>query len=130
MLHFGNRSQYDDDDDDFFEEDEDDYKETNDENTNPQKSNFMNNWLKRNWFITLRIGNEMRHISFISIVEVNTKVEGQKHFLNFVTSVGTYKCGMPAMQCLIYTSMFHDCGLNRHDLHNIMCDSVEFIKSN
>ena len=88
----------------------------------------MNNWLKRNWFITLRTENEMRHISFIGIIEVNTEVEGQKHFLNFVTSIGTYKCGMSKEQCDHYSDIFREGSYVNYDLRVIICDTIEVIQ--
>ena len=133
MLHFGTYNPYDDDDDDdiYSSVEEENYDYDNEANPiiNNQKIDKMNNWLKRNWFITLRTKNEMRHISFISIVEVNTEVEGKKHFLDIVTCVRTYKCAMTEMQCRNYTSMFHENDLNRYDLHNIVCDSIKFMSN-
>ena len=133
MLHFGTYNPYDDDDDDDIyssdEEDDYDYEQETNSNTDNQNTKNMNNWLKRNWFITLRTKNEMRHISFINIIEVNTTVEQQNHFLNLVTSAGTYKCAMPQMSCRNYTTMFHEGDLNRYDLHNIMCDFIEFMSN-
>ncbi len=90
----------------------------------------MINWLKRNWFITLRTEKEMRHISFINIIEMSISVEGEKHFLSLVTSVGTYKCEIPATQCRRYAGMFCECDLNFYNLRDILCNSIEFIKSN
>ena len=132
MLHFGTHKTYDDDDedDDIYGIEDDDHcdRETN-TSINNKTNKIMNRWLKRNWFITLRTRKEMRHISFINIIEVNTEAEGEKHFLNIVTSIGTYKCGMPKKQCVMYTSMFHEGDLEKYDLRNVVCDSVEF-KSN
>lgn len=131
MLHFGTHKSYDDDDEDddiYGIESEDDRKQETNNSINNKTNRSMNNWLRRNWFITLRTRNEMRHLSFINIIEVNTVVEGQQHFLNFVTGIGTYKCGMAKEQCRHYSDIFREGSYVAYDLRVILCDSVEVIK--
>ena len=130
MQHYKSYKSDDDDDDDDIYGIEDDHESDKDPNNsiNNKTNIIMNNWLKRNWFITLRTRNEMRHISFINIIEVNTVVEGQQHFLNFVTSTGTYKCGMSKEQCRHYSDIFREGSYVNHDLRVILCDSVELIQ--
>ena len=129
MLHFGTHNPYNDDDDDDIYGLKDDYESDKDTNNsiNNKTNNVMNNWLRRNWFITLKIGKEERHISFINIVEVHVESEEQKTFLCLVTSIGKYKCGVSKETC----KRFFDCFLRGYllDLHeSIFCDSLEVIQ--
>lgn len=131
MQHYKSYKSYDDDDEDddiYGIESEDDRDQKTNNSINNKKTNkSMNNWLRRNWFITLKMGKEERHISFINIVEVHVELEGQKTFLCLVTSIGKYKCGVSKETC----NKFCNCFLGGYllDLHeSIPCDSLEVIQ--
>lgn len=130
MQHYKSYKLYDDDDEDddiYGIESEDDSDQETNTSINNKTNKSMNNWLRRNWFITLEMGEEKRHISFINIVEVHVESEGPNTFLCLVTSIGKYKCGVSKETC----KKFCDCFLRGYllDLHeSISCDSLEVIQ--
>lgn len=130
MQHYKSYKSYDDDDEDddiYGIESEDDSDQQTNISINNKTNKSMNNWLRRNWFITLKVGEEERHISFINIVEVHVEIEGQKTFLCLVTRIGKYKCGVSKETC----KKFCNCFLGSYllDLHErISCDSLEVIQ--
>jgi len=130
MQHYKSYKSYDDDDEDddiYGIESEDDSGQETNNSINNKTNKSMNRWLRRNWFITLKMGEEERHISFINIVEVHVELDGQKTFLYLVTNIGKYKCGVSKETC----KKFCDCFLRGYllDLHeSISCDSLEVIQ--